>query len=82
MTADGQEDGVSKACQQRAAADPGPEPACVQTPLSPGWHTKGREGRIDVLPWYRPVAGGKTGRGTEMAVLTYLGMRPGNRQSL
>ena len=81
MTAGGQGDGVSKACQQRAAADPGPEPACVQTPLSPGWHTQGREGRIDVLPWYRPVAGGKTGCGTEMAVLTSLGMRPGNRQS-
>ena len=23
--------------------------------LIQGWHTQGEEGRIDVLPWYRPV---------------------------
>ena len=35
----------------------GPECACVQTLLRPGWHTRGGrgDGRNNVLPWYRPV---------------------------
>ena len=34
----------------------GPEPACVQTPFqSLGVAHAGREGRMNVLPWYRPV---------------------------
>ena len=33
----------------------GPEPACVQNTFARRWHTQGREGRVNVLPWYRPV---------------------------
>ena len=63
----------------------GPEPACVQTPFSSGVAHVGGEGRINVLPWYRPVGVAKNlqldaRRGTGMTVLTSPGMRPGNRQ--
>ena len=98
MTADGQGDGSPRqVSNKRRRTREGPKPACVQTPLSPGWHTQGREGRIDVLPWYclvgvvstssethrreeRAARKGKwSPRRTGMAVLTFLGMRPGNK---
>ena len=40
---------------RRWRAREGPEPACVRAPLSFGVGTRRREGRINVLPWYRPV---------------------------
>ena len=63
----------------------GPEPACVQTPSSDGLAHAEKEGRINVLPWYRPVGeseklqldaraarkGKWSPRGTGMTVLTY-----------
>ena len=59
-----------------------PEPACVQTPLMLGWHTQGREGWINILPWYLQwvAQGGKnlaarkgkwSPRGTGTTVLFY-----------
>ena len=34
----------------------GPEPACVQTPLTSGWHTQGVKDELtNILPWYRLV---------------------------
>ena len=35
----------------------GPESACVRSPYRPGVAHAGREGRINVLPWYRLVGG-------------------------
>ena len=44
----------------------GPEPACVRAPFHLlGWHTQGGEGRINVLPWYRPVGVAKTSSETQ-----------------
>ena len=71
QAADGQGDGVPKACQQQAAADPRRSRTCVcvNTLLVCGVAHAG-EGRINVLPWYRlvgvaipPVSrkGGRTG---------------------
>ena len=55
---DGQGDGVPKACRQQAGRRTceGPELACVRAPFQPlGVAHEGREGRINVLPWYRLV---------------------------
>ena len=55
---DGQGDGVPKACRQQAAADSrGSQKLRVcKHPFTSGvWHMQGEEGRINVLPWYRPV---------------------------
>ena len=43
------------ASNRRRRTREGPEPACVQTPLRSGVAHAGKEGRINVLPWYRPV---------------------------
>ena len=43
----------------------GPELACVQTPLWFGLAHAGREGWINILPWYRPVGRGKTSSETQ-----------------
>ena len=53
---DGQADGASKAGPKQAAADPRGSRTCVcaNTFWNRVWHT-GREGRINVLPWYRLV---------------------------
>ena len=75
----GQEDGGSPRLAQnmRRRNREGPEPPFVQTPFELGWHTQGREGRINVLPRYRPVGLAKTSsegmwspRGTGTTVLT------------
>ena len=42
-------------CNKRRRTREGPEPACVQTPFFLGVAHAGRGGRINVLPWYRPV---------------------------
>ena len=54
---DGQEDGVSKACPKQAAADSRGSRTCVcaNTFYLWVWHTQGREGWINILPWYRLV---------------------------
>ena len=65
MAADGQGDGSPRQRQvSNRRTREGPKPACVQTPLSPGWHTQGGEGRIDVLPWYCLVGVVSTSSGT------------------
>ena len=70
----------------------GPEPACVLSPLSGVAHA-GREGRINVPPWYRRVGvvstcswtlrredrAARKGQWSPRGI-TYPGMRPGNRQ--
>ena len=83
---DGQGDGVPKACLEQAAVDSWGSRTCVcANTCSPGVAHAGEEGRINVLPWYRPVgvaivarrknqAARKSKwsrRGTEMTVLTY-----------
>ena len=52
----GQGDGVSKACLQQAAADSWGSQTCVCASIfgSKVAHA-GEEGRINVVPWYRPV---------------------------
>ena len=40
MAADGQGDGSPRQVSNRRTRE-GPKPACVQAPLSPGWHTQG-----------------------------------------
>ena len=42
-------------CNRRRRTREGPEPACVQTPFLSGVAHAGGEGRINVLPWCRPV---------------------------
>ena len=58
-----------RAQNRRRRTRVGPEPACVRAPCAE-WHTQGKEGRMNVLPWYRLVGvastssetqGGKTG---------------------
>ena len=67
--AEGQGDGVPKAGQQQAAADPrGPRTCVCANTFNPLVAHAGREGRINVLPWYRlvgvaiPPVGRKGGR--------------------
>ena len=43
----------------------GPEPACVQTPFRHGVAHAGREGCINILPWYRLVGVAKTSSETQ-----------------
>ena len=52
-----QEDGLPKGrpFNRRRRTREGPELACVQTTFFPGVAQGGEEGRINVLPWYRPV---------------------------
>ena len=43
------------ASNRRRRTREGPEPACVQAPFFARVAHAGREGRIDVVPWYRLV---------------------------
>ena len=43
----------------------GPEPACVQTPFCFEVAHAGREGRMNILPWYRLVGVAKTSSETQ-----------------
>ena len=51
----GQGDGVPKACAEQAAADPRGSRTCVcaSTFFVPGVAHAGKEGRMNILPWYR-----------------------------
>ena len=48
------------ACNRRRRTREGPEPACVQTPNPDRVAHAGEEGRINILPWYRPAGVAKT----------------------
>ena len=43
----------------------GPEPACVRAPFGLRGGTRRGEGRINILPWYRPVGVAKTSSETQ-----------------
>ena len=64
--ADGQGDGVPKACREQAAADSRGSRTCVcANTLSSGVAHAGGEGRINVLPWYRLVGVAKNSSETQ-----------------
>ena len=44
-----------RAQNRRRRTRKGPEPALCASTLAAVWQTRGREWRINVLPWYRPV---------------------------